>query len=232
MGLTANKDDVEHEIKKDQPTASATVNNPDGQTLVVTITTPDAKFKISKDSILQTIGAAVPDLAGAIASGNYQEVLNIVTQNLPNIAALLFGFSSSGVIVPSFKARQTVADGKERCYHCQLDHTVNLKRQPVQLFQFLLANGGKMEFFNDTKDIRVRPAPRATDSTLTVSLTSASVVKTADRDLPYFSSAIIGTQLKQIPTSGATDLLAALTRLLLQDLEAEARLDNTRIVIR
>ena len=221
MALSVQQDDVLREIQRQTSNASVSIANPDGgKTVIVTIDTPDATYTIDKQSILDTIGGAVPDLAGAITSGNYQRVLNVITKNLPAITNLLFGFSDSGNLSPKFRVRQS-EDG-EKCYHCKLEHFVTVRRQPVTLFDFILADGGKMKFFTKTRPIGSETIPRNA-SNRTVTLTSETAVKTDQKDLPYFSSAVFGVTLKQIPATGFANIVAALIRLLLQDLKAEVQ---------
>ena len=229
MSLTVQNDDVLLEVKRNQKTANVSIANADaGNTVMVIIDTPSAEYKISKESVLEAL-QSIPEIAGAVGSGNYAKVLDLIVQNLGSISQSLLGFSFEGFIVPSFNVRQS--DGGLKHYHCKLEHFVNVKRQPVSLFEFLLAKGGTMRFFTGASAITSEEVLRS-DSSRTVTLKSEVALSSDQKDLPYFSSAIFGIAMVELPTESASGILAALARLLLQDLEASVTVEKTIITVR
>lgn len=230
MGLHAIHEDVRNEVLRDNPNTTVTLDPEGGgdDILIAKIDTPQAKFKIDRDSIISIISGLIPNIAGALSSGNYPQILNILSSNLPIISTALTGMTVAGSISPKFDVRQD-AEG-EKCYHCTLTHTLEAKRQPVSLFGFVLAPGGRMEFLNEDKGIVSTPMP-ANEPVWTLTSTSEIIVKSAQKTIPYFSTALFGTTLKSIPTNGMTNILRALALLLFSDLAAELTVKNTTITI-
>jgi hypothetical protein len=230
MPLSVTEADVRDELLPDHPTAHVDLANEDaGNTVIVTIDTPGARYAISSAAILATLSNTFPDLQNAIRAGDQQRILALLQSNVTAVSAALLGYAVSGAISPSFKLRQSVTGVKR--YHCNLQHHTQIERQPVSLFDFLLAPGGEIVFHTQNQLMKLPQFPADTPAR-SVRITADAFVETDQQDLPFFSSAVFGVSLREIPHDGFLDLLKALTRLLVQNLSARLVVAKTIVTIR